>query len=66
MAEKHFVRKANALLNDGEEGIAYLVMGNNARQREIREAMGELAEEVANQIGLPRPPAHQRLLNAAE
>jgi len=61
MAEKHFVRKANALLNDGEEGIAYLVMGNmgnNARQREIREAMGELAEEVANQIGLPRPPAH--------
>lgn len=66
MADKHFVRRAAALLSNSEEGIAYLVMGNNARQREIKEAIGELAEEVAIQIGLPRPPEHVRLLHAAE
>jgi cellulose biosynthesis protein BcsQ len=66
MADKHFVRRGAALLSNSEEGIAYLVMGNNARQREIKEAIGELAEEVAIQIGLPRPPEHVRLLHAAE
>jgi hypothetical protein len=58
LAEPHFVRRATAFVNDSDEGIAYLVMGNGQRQREIREAMGGLAEYVAGQIGLPRSPAH--------
>lgn len=67
LAEEHFVRKANAFLNDSDEGIAYLVMGDNKRQREIKEAMGNLADYVANQIGLPKPQAHlQQVLRAAE
>jgi chromosome partitioning protein len=67
LAEAHFVRKAAAFVNDSDEGIAYLVMGNGQRQREIREVMGSLAEYVAGQIGLPAPPAHvQEALRAAE
>ena len=67
LAEEHFVRKANALLNDSDAGIAYLAMGNNQRQREIKDAMGRLADYVANQIGLPKPQAHlQQVLRAAE
>lgn len=67
LAEAHFVRKATAFVNDSDEGIAYLVMGNGQRQREIKEAMGSLAEYVASQIGLPKPPAHlQEALRAAE
>ena len=67
LAPEHFVRKANALLNDSDDGIAYLSMGNNQRQREIRDAMGRLADYVASQIGLPKPQAHlQQVLRAAE
>jgi cellulose biosynthesis protein BcsQ len=67
LAEEHFVRKANALLNDSDDGIAYLAMGNNQRQREIKDAMGRLADYVASQIGLPKPQAHlQQVLRAAE
>jgi cellulose biosynthesis protein BcsQ len=66
LAKEHFVRKANALLNDSDYGIAYLAMGNNERQREIKDAMGKLADYVANQIGLPRPQAHLQVLRAAE
>jgi hypothetical protein len=67
LAEEHFVRKANAFLNDSDDGIAYLAMGDNMRQREIKEAMGNLADYVASQIGLPKPQAHLReVLRAAE
>jgi hypothetical protein len=53
------MRESTAFVNDANEGIAYLNMGNGARQRQIREAMGSLAEYVANQIGLPKPQAHE-------
>ena len=67
LAEQHFVRKAAGFVNDSEEGIAYLVMGNSQHEREIRAAMGRLADYVGSQIGLPRPKAHvQEVLNAAE
>jgi hypothetical protein len=67
LAEEHFVRRSTAFLNDSDEGIAYLVMGDGKRQREIKDAMGKLAEYVAGQIGLPPPPAHMReALTAAE
>jgi len=56
---QHFMRESTAFVNDANEGIAYLNMGNGARQRQIREAMGSLAEYVANQIGLPKPQAHE-------
>lgn len=67
LAKEDFVRRSTAFLNDSDDGIAYLVMGNNQRQREIRDAMGRLADYVANQIGLPKPQAHlQQALRAAE
>jgi cellulose biosynthesis protein BcsQ len=67
LAENNFVRKAAAVVNDSSEGIAYLVMGDGQRQREIKEVIGSLAEYVADQIGLPKPPAHmQQAPRAAE
>ncbi len=67
LPENNFVRKAAAFVNDSNEGIAYLVMGDGQRQREIKEVMGSLAEYVANQIGLPKPQAHlQEAPRAAE
>jgi len=67
MDESRFVRSSTALLNDSDEGIAYLVMGNNMHQREIKDVIGNLADDVANQIGLPRPQPHLReVLRAAE
>ncbi len=64
--ESHFVRKSTAFVNDSDEGIAYLAMGDTERQRKIKEAMGNLADYVANQIGLPKPQAHLQVLRAAE
>lgn len=65
--EEHFVRDSVAFLNDLDDGIAYLVMGDAERQRKIKDAMGKLADYVANQIGLPRQQAHLReVLRAAE
>jgi cellulose biosynthesis protein BcsQ len=67
LKDEYFVRKSAAFVNDSEEGIAYLVMGNSERQREIKDAMGRLAEEVASQIGLARPLSRPReILRAAE
>jgi len=60
LAKSHFVRRSAAFLNDSDEGIAYLVMGDGKRQREIKDALGDLAEYVAGQIGLPPPQAHLR------
>jgi chromosome partitioning protein len=65
--ENHFVRRSTAFVNEGDDGIAYLVMGGNERQREIKEALGSLAIYVASQIGLPQPQPHLReFLTAAE
>jgi hypothetical protein len=67
LEERHFVRRSTAFLNDSDDGIAYLVMGNSERQREIKDAMGSLANYVASQIGLPQPQPHLReFLTAAE
>lgn len=65
--DEYFVRKSAAFVKDSEEGIAYLVMGNAERQRDIKNAMGKFAEQVASQIGLPRPLGRPReVLSAAE
>jgi hypothetical protein len=37
--------RVNAFLNDSDDGIAYLVMGNSARQTEIKDAMGSAARQ---------------------
>ena len=50
-----FMRESTAFVNNSGEGIAYLVMGNADRQMQIKEAVGKLADYVANQIGLPQP-----------
>jgi cellulose biosynthesis protein BcsQ len=57
---QHFMRENAAFVNDAGAGIAYLNMGNNARQAQLREAMRNLASYVATQIGLPQPQAHVR------
>jgi chromosome partitioning protein len=54
--ETAFVRKAAALVNDADEGIAYIVMSNGGRQDEIRNSIGNLAEEIASTMGLPTKP----------
>ena len=42
-------------------------MGNAQHEREIKAAMGRLADYVGSQIGLPRPRTYvQEVLNAAE
>lgn len=55
LEKRLLMRESAAFVNNENEGIAYLVMGNGARQIQIKAAMGELADYVANQIGLPRP-----------
>lgn len=50
-----FMRASALFVNNSEEGIAYLAMGNAARQIQVKETVGKLADYVANQIGLPQP-----------
>ena len=56
LAETTFVKKAAALVNDADDGIAFLVMGNGTKQDEIRATIGNLAEEVARAMRLPTRP----------
>lgn len=64
--DEHFMRESTAFTNTADEGIAYLVMQDGERQREIRDAMGKLAEYVASQVGLPRPQANIGAKRSAE
>lgn len=59
LADSEFIRQSTALVNDAEDGIAYLVVGNNQQQQQARQGISRLAEYVARQIGLPPPQAHQ-------
>lgn len=55
LADSLCVQQATAFVNNSEDGIAYLVTGNNQRQQAARQAIANLAEYVAGQIGLPPP-----------
>jgi len=59
LADAEFVRQSTALVNNADEGIAYLVVGNAKRQQDAKDAIARLAEYVAQQCGLPPPPAHE-------
>jgi chromosome partitioning protein len=59
LADSEFVRESTALVNKAEEGIAYLVVGNTERQQKAKDAIERLAIYVAQQCGLPPPPAHE-------
>jgi cellulose biosynthesis protein BcsQ len=63
LADPEFVRQSTALINNADEGIAYLVVGNAKRQQDAKDAIGRLAEYVARQCGLPPPPAHEMVQN---
>jgi chromosome partitioning protein len=63
LPEKTFVPHAAALVNDAPEGIAHLVMPNGRECQQIRTAIAELAEHVADRMGISRT-AH--FLEAAE
>jgi chromosome partitioning protein len=59
LADSEFIRQSTALVNSADDGIAYLVVGNNSAQQEARQGIARLAEYVARQIGLPPPQAHE-------
>ena len=58
LPEAVFIRQSAAFLNNSEEGIAYLAMGDGKRQKDLKDVIGSLADYVAGQIGLPEPQAH--------
>ena len=51
LPQKTFVPHAAALVNDAADGIAYIAMPNS----QDRTAIAELAEHVADRMGIPRP-----------
>jgi chromosome partitioning protein len=55
LPESTFVPRATALVNDAEDGIAYIAMPNNEKCQQIRTAIAGLAEYVANRMGISRP-----------
>ncbi len=59
IADSEFIRQSTSLVNNADEGIAYLVGGNNPAQQEARQGIARLGEYVARHIGLPPQPAFQ-------
>jgi len=55
LTEKTFVPHSAALVNDAADGIAYIAMPNRQDRQQIRSAIADLAEHVANQMGIPHP-----------
>lgn len=55
LGDTHCIRQSTALVNNADDGIAYLVVGNSAAQVQARRGIACLADHVAGQIGLPRP-----------
>lgn len=58
--ENSFVPKAAALVNDADEGIAYIVMPDSGRQN-VRSAIQSLAEDIAARMGLVLLPRYRNL-----
>ena len=58
LADSEYIRESAALVNNADDGIAYLVAGNSLAQQQARQGIARLAEYVARQIGLPPPQAH--------
>jgi len=54
LPEKTFVPHAAALVNDAADGIAYVAMPNSQDCQQIRTAIAELAEYVAEKMGISR------------
>lgn len=55
LPEKTFVPHTAALVNDADDGIAYLAMPHSQGSQQVRTAIAELAEHVAAQMGISRP-----------
>ncbi len=55
LPDSTFIPRAAALVNDADEGIAYIAMPNNEKAQQIRTAIARLAEYVAERMGIPRP-----------
>ncbi len=58
LPEKTFVPHAAALVNDAPDGIAHIVMPNSNECQQIRTAIAELAEHVADQMGISQQHAY--------
>jgi hypothetical protein len=54
-----FIPHSAPLVNDAEQGIAYIAMPNWQDRQTIRGIIGALATRIAQQIGLPQPPIPQ-------
>jgi cellulose biosynthesis protein BcsQ len=63
LPEQTFVPHAAALVNDAPDGIAHIVMPSSKESQQIRTAIAELAEHVAEQMGIA---PHTYLHEAAE
>ena len=59
-----YVPQTQAFVRDAEDGIAYFVMGNDQGAQNARSAVEALAEYVANQMGVPRPPSKRTVRSA--
>ena len=55
LPEKTFLPHASAIVNDAADGIAYIAMPDSPHHRQIRTAIAELAEHLANRMGISRP-----------
>jgi chromosome partitioning protein len=55
LPEYTFLPRAAAMVNNADEGIAYLVMPNQASLAPIRNSIGELARFIAGQMGIAQP-----------
>jgi chromosome partitioning protein len=54
-----FFRRSAHMVNNADQGIAYLAMPGQIAHQEIRDRVETLARYVAEQIGLPPPPSFQ-------
>lgn len=57
--ESTFVPASAAIVNNADEGIAYLVMAPSERQ-DVRQAIQSLAQEIAARMGLVMLPRYRR------
>jgi cellulose biosynthesis protein BcsQ len=58
--EASYVPQAAAMINDADEGIAYIVMPDGGRQN-VRSAIQSLAEDIAARMGLVLLPRYRNL-----
>ena len=55
-----FIPHAAALVNDADEGIAYVAMPNRQDLQPLRDAVAALATYVAGQMGIRQPQEFQQ------